>query len=99
MRSASTLIRPLIFLALLGAVVVAASGCGTSSANPERGRALFVAKCGVCHAMAQAGTTAEIGPDLDDAFASAREVGQNEDTVEGIVAAQIESPRPVNDNP
>ena len=99
MRSAFKLIRPLIALALLGAVVVAASGCGTSSADPERGRALFVAKCGVCHAMAQAGTSAEIGPDLDAAFASAREIGQDSDTVEGIVKAQVEFPRPSNGNP
>ena len=99
MRSAFKLIRPLIALALLGAVVVAASGCGTSSADPERGRALFVAKCGVCHAMAQAGTSAEIGPDLDAAFASAREIGEDSDTVEGIVKAQVEFPRPSNGNP
>ncbi len=98
MHRTAKLIRPLLALALLG-VVVAASGCGTTSANVERGRILFVQKCGTCHAMAQAGTTAQIGPDLDDAFASAREVGQTDATVEGITAAQIESPRPVTANP
>jgi mono/diheme cytochrome c family protein len=99
MQSPSPLIRPLLALAALAALVVAASGCGTTSADTTRGRVLFVQKCGVCHAMAQAGTTAQIGPNLDDAFASAREIGENSDTIEGIVAAQIESPRPVNDNP
>ncbi|HEV7615661.1 MAG TPA: cytochrome c [Solirubrobacterales bacterium] len=99
MKSPSQLIRPLLALAALAGVVVAASGCGTTSADEARGRVLFVQKCGVCHQLAQAGTTAEIGPNLDDAFASARAVGQNSDTVEGIVAAQIESPRPVNGNP
>ena len=99
MHSPSQLIRPLLALAALAATVVVASGCGTTSADPERGRVLFVQKCGVCHAMAQAGTTAQIGPDLDDAFASARESGQTDSTVEGITAAQVESPRPVNDNP
>lgn len=93
------LIRPLLALALLAGVVAAASGCGTTSANVERGRILFVQKCGTCHAMAQAGTTAQIGPSLDDAFASAREVGQTDATVKGIVAAQIESPRPTTANP
>ncbi len=78
---------------------MAASGCGTTSADVERGRVLFVQKCGTCHTLAQAGTTAQIGPDLDKAFASAREVGQTDATVEGIVSAQVESPRPVNDNP
>lgn len=91
-------IRPLLALALLAAVAVAASGCGTTSADTARGRVLFIQKCGTCHALAQAGTTAQIGPDLDDAFASAREVGQTAATVEGIVSAQIESPRPVTDN-
>jgi mono/diheme cytochrome c family protein len=99
MQSPSPLIRPLLALAALAAVAVVASGCGTTSADTTRGRVLFVQRCGVCHAMAQAGTTAQIGPNLDDAFASAREIGQNGDTIEGIVAAQIESPRPVNGNP
>jgi mono/diheme cytochrome c family protein len=99
MHSPSQLIRPLLVLAALAGVVVAASGCGTTSADETRGRMLFVQKCGVCHTLAQAGTTAQIGPNLDDAFAAARAVGENSDTVEGIVAAQVESPRPVNANP
>ncbi|HEY4778379.1 MAG TPA: c-type cytochrome [Solirubrobacterales bacterium] len=99
MRSPSHLIRPLLVLAALAGVVVAASGCGTTSADTTRGRVLFVQKCGVCHTLAQAGTTAEVGPDLDGAFAAAREVGENSDTIEGIVKAQVENPRPVNDDP
>jgi mono/diheme cytochrome c family protein len=99
MHRTSKLIRPLLALALLAAVAVAASGCGTTSADVERGRTLFVQKCGTCHAMAQAGTSGQIGPDLDHAFAAARESGQTSATVEGIVAGQIESPRPVTDNP
>ncbi len=43
----------------------------------QRGRTLFIQKCGVCHEMAQAGTTAQIGPNLDDAFAAAREAGRD----------------------
>jgi mono/diheme cytochrome c family protein len=99
MHSPSQLIRPLLALAALAGVVAVASGCGTTSADTTRGRILFVQKCGTCHTMAQAGTTAQVGPNLDDAFAAARAVGQNSATVEGIVAAQIESPRPVNANP
>ena len=99
MRSASKLTRPLLVLALLGVLVLAVSGCGTTSADPARGRTLFVNKCGVCHAMAEAGTTAEVGPDLDAAFAAAREIGQDSDTIEGIVEAQVEFPRPNNGNP
>ncbi len=91
--------RPLLVLAAMAALALPASGCGTTSADPERGRILFVEKCGVCHAMAQAGTTAQIGPDLDSAFASARAAGEGGDTVEGVVKAQVEFPRPSNANP
>jgi mono/diheme cytochrome c family protein len=91
--------RLLLVLAALAAVALPASGCGTSSADTARGRVLFVQKCGVCHTMAEAGTTAQIGPDLDDAFAAARAAGEGGDTVEGIVKAQVEFPRPSNDNP
>jgi mono/diheme cytochrome c family protein len=91
--------RPLLVLAALGALVLAASGCGTSSADVERGRVLFAQKCGVCHTLAQAGTTAQVGPNLDDAFAAAREAGEGGDTIEGIVKAQVENPRPSNEDP
>ncbi len=91
--------RPLLVLAALAALALPAAGCGTSTANVERGRVLFVQKCGVCHEMAQAGTTAQIGPNLDDAFAAAREVGETGDTVAGVVKAQVENPRPSNADP
>lgn len=92
-------IRALLAVAALAAIAVAASGCGTSKGDEERGRVLFIQKCGVCHEMAQAGTTAQIGPNLDEAFAAARAIGEDGDTVEGITAAQIENPRPSTDNP
>ena len=93
------LIRLPLALAALAGVALAASGCGTSTADEARGRVLFVQKCGVCHTLAQAGTTAQIGPNLDDAFAAARAAGEGGDTVEGIVKAQVEFPRPSNSNP
>lgn len=99
MPKLSTTIRPLLALVAVAAVALPASGCGTSDADPERGRSLFIQKCGTCHAMAQAGTTAQIGPDLDDAFSAARAVGEDDATVKGVVEAQIEFPRPSNDNP
>ncbi len=49
--------------------------------------------------MAQAGTTAQIGPDLDAAFAAARAAGEPGSTVEGVVKAQVEYPRPSTENP
>lgn len=91
--------RLLLLLAALAAIALPASGCGTSTADVERGRTLFVQKCGTCHAMAQAGTTAQIGPSMDAAFAAARASGQTGSTVEGIVKAQVEYPRPSSENP
>jgi mono/diheme cytochrome c family protein len=95
----SKLITPLLALTALVALALVASGCGTTDADPERGRALFVQKCGTCHALAQAGTSAETGPNLDHAFAAARSNGNDSDTIEGVVKAQVEYPREVNGNP
>jgi mono/diheme cytochrome c family protein len=92
-------LSPLLALAAIAAVALAASGCGTTEADPQRGRQLFVQNCGVCHELAQAGTTAQIGPNLDAAFAAARSAGEGGETIEGIVKAQVENPRPSNDNP
>lgn len=87
------------FVALIAAVLVI-SGCGTTSPNIARGRILFTAKCGVCHTLAQAGTSGTIGPNLDDAFAAAREAGGfDAATIEGIVENQVDNPRPGNGNP
>jgi cytochrome c2 len=91
--------RLLPALAATAAIAFAGSGCGTSSADEERGRVLFEQKCGTCHALAQAGTSGQLGPDLDDAFAAARASGQTDSTIEGVTKAQIEFPRPSNDNP
>jgi mono/diheme cytochrome c family protein len=92
-------IRLLAPLVALVAAVLVISGCGTTSPDIARGRVLFTSKCGVCHTLAQAGTTAQIGPNLDDAFSAAREVGMDGSTVEGVVKAQVDSPRPGNGNP
>jgi mono/diheme cytochrome c family protein len=92
-------IRLLAPLVALVATVLVISGCGTTSPDIARGRVLFSSKCGICHTLAQAGTTAQIGPNLDDAFAAAREVGMDGATVEGVVKAQVDDPRPANGNP
>jgi len=94
----SKLISPLLALVALFTLVAVASGCGTSSADPQRGRELFRVKCGTCHTLAQAGSTAQIGPNLDHAFAVARAVGNDSDTIEGVVKAQVEYPRLNNGN-
>jgi mono/diheme cytochrome c family protein len=98
MARLSKLIMPLLAVLALAALVVGASGCGTTNADPQRGRVLFKAKCGTCHTLAQAGTTGVQGPNLDDAFAAARANGNDSDTIEGVVKAQVDYPRPDNGN-
>jgi mono/diheme cytochrome c family protein len=98
MARLSKLISPLLALLALAGLVAVASGCGTTDADPQRGRELFRVKCGVCHAMAQAGATGAVGPNLDHAFAAARAEGNDSDTIEGVVKAQVEYPRPSNGN-
>jgi mono/diheme cytochrome c family protein len=99
MARASKLIPPLLALVALLAMMVVVSGCGTTDSDPQRGRTLFIQKCSECHAMAQAGTSGQIGPNLDHAFAAARAEGNDSDTIEGVVKAQVEYPRPSNGNP
>ncbi|HWP32469.1 MAG TPA: c-type cytochrome [Solirubrobacterales bacterium] len=91
--------RPLLVLAALGVLALAASGCGTGSADVARGRVLFIKKCAACHTMAEAGTSGTQGPNLDDAFAAARAAGEPGSTIEGVVMSQVENPRPSNANP
>src|ERR1700761_2334 len=93
-------IRLLVPIGALVAAVLVIAGCGTSSPDIARGRVLFTKDCGICHTLAQAGTTATVGPNLDDAFAAAREAGGFDGaTVEGVVKAQVDNPRPSNGNP
>jgi len=91
--------RFLLSLAALAAAAFASSGCGTTKVDEERGRTLFIQNCGACHTLAQAATTGQVGPNLDDAFAASRAAGEGASTFEGIVKTQVENPRPSNANP
>jgi len=76
------------------AATLAVAGCDLQeNADLDNGRELFTAQCGTCHALAEAGTTAQVGPDLDATFADARSNGFDSDTVEGVVESQIANPR------
>ena len=75
-------------------VMAALSGCGVTDRgnNVVNGKQQFVAKCGSCHVLARAGTKGVTGPNLDQAFARARQDGFGESTFEGIVHRQIQQP-------
>jgi mono/diheme cytochrome c family protein len=92
-------IRLLLALAAVAAFALPLAGCGTTTSDEARGRMLFRQNCGTCHTLAQAGTSGTIGPNLDDAFAAARAAGEGGETIEGVVKAQIENPRPRTGDP
>jgi cbb3-type cytochrome c oxidase subunit III len=80
--------------AVLGlAVALLAAGCGTGGivkgGDADRGKKLFLAKCGGCHTLAAAGTHGTVGPNLDDAFASDRKQGYKQVTIQQVVRQQI----------
>jgi mono/diheme cytochrome c family protein len=78
-------------------VLATMTGCDLQEdADIDRGRAIFTQKCGTCHALAEAGSTVNIGPNLDEAFAEARENGMDQDTIEGVVTDQVQIPRPAS---
>ncbi|MFN2612010.1 MAG: c-type cytochrome [Solirubrobacterales bacterium] len=88
---------PVALAMLAVAALMVLAGCDLQeNADREKGRMLFQQKCGVCHTLAEAGTSAQIGPNLDDAFAQARATGADRDTIEGVVTAQVENPRPAS---
>ena len=76
------------------AAALLAGGCGTGgiskAGDTDRGKALFLQKCGGCHTLAAAGTHGNQGPNLDDAFAYSRRQGFKQVTIEQVVRDQIE---------
>jgi mono/diheme cytochrome c family protein len=77
---------------------LAATGCGTpglseaGEGDAQRGKELYVEKCGSCHVLEDAGTRGTIGPNLDDAFKQSRVDGLGEDTIRSVVRMQIAYP-------
>jgi hypothetical protein len=94
--------RKLVGLLALGAVMLAAAGCGAvahiTEGNPAQGKSLFIAKCGSCHTLANAKTQGKIGPDLDYAFAAVKgkefssSPDQHLSTIVDVVRGQIAYP-------
>ena len=87
----------LVCAALAVASLAGMTGCDLQeNSDTDNGQQLFTQKCGSCHTLTAAGTNADVGPNLDDAFAGARASGMDQDTIEGVVESQIENPRPAN---
>ena len=80
----------------LAAAALLAAGCGTGGVataadhpDLQNGQKLFSTSCGGCHTLSAAGTSGTIGPNLDDAFATSRQEGYADSTIENVVLDQI----------
>lgn len=81
--------------AVLGACALAVAGCGGGdafeSADLDAGKDKFIALCAQCHTLADSGRPpSAIGPNLDDSFRAARQVGMEDVQFAGVVSRWIE---------
>lgn len=95
----NTLVRRLAAVIAVGVAAVGLSACGGSGepADLAAGKATFAA-CAGCHALSDAGSTAVIGPNLDDAWRASRQVGIADSQYAGTIErwiriAQLPMPR------
>src|SRR3954471_6422266 len=72
-------------------LMIGASGCGVTGEHTDvvAGKRVFVQKCGACHVLKRAGTQGVLGPNLDEAFRTARTEGFGQNTFAGVVEHQI----------
>src|SRR5438445_7512755 len=79
--------------ALLGAAtaLVACGGGARPNDNDSliAGKKTFYSKCGSCHVLAHANTHGTVGPNLDQAFDSARKSGFRASAIYSVVLGQI----------
>jgi mono/diheme cytochrome c family protein len=88
----------LVICAVASALLLA--GCGStghtafSAAGGSGGKKIFQDHCASCHALADAGSTATVGPDLDAAFGCARAQGFKDSTIRDVIRGQIDYASP-----
>jgi mono/diheme cytochrome c family protein len=81
-------------LALAAALPLLVAGCGREhQADLVNGKAMFVQKCSSCHTLKRANAQGVQGPNLDEAFQTARADGMTASTVRGVVRRQIANVR------
>src|SRR5207302_8217878 len=75
-------------------LLVALGGCSLKhpTADPVRGKQLFVSKCGSCHTLSHAATSGTVGPNLDDAFRQDRADGVKSTSIQGLISYWIHYP-------
>jgi mono/diheme cytochrome c family protein len=67
---------------------------GMEGGNTGKGKELFVQNCASCHTLADAGTVANVGPNLDTALGWSCKQGFAEDTLYSVVLGQIDLAAP-----
>jgi mono/diheme cytochrome c family protein len=88
-------VAPLLAAGLLAVGCGGEDTTGLEGADTASGKDLFVSgaegrqPCGSCHSLADAGTAATVGPDLDDAFRQSRADGFDDSTVFRVTLDQI----------
>ena len=75
----------------LGAGSIGLTACGDSGtpADTAAGKTVFSASCASCHALADAGSTGLIGPNLDDSWRASREAGFHDSQFAGTIERWI----------
>lgn len=84
--------RSLLAVACSAVAAVTLTACGGGGGDAANGEKLFKTSCGSCHTMTHAGTTGNIGPNLDDAFRGPRAEGFKSSSFRGVVEQWIKSP-------
>ncbi|MGI8633505.1 MAG: c-type cytochrome [Solirubrobacterales bacterium] len=95
-RLSTSALRPRRLVGVAAAAVAAAAmaGCDVAeNADLQNGQLKFTENCGSCHILAHAGSSGQIGPNLDAAFKQSRADGMTSNTIEGVVERQIAHPQ------
>jgi mono/diheme cytochrome c family protein len=87
----TTPMRRLSVVLTLGILSLGLSACGDAGepADLASGKTTFVSSCGTCHALADAGTTTLIGPNMDDSFRASRQAGFDDAQFAGTIERWI----------
>lgn len=83
----------------LGSVGLTACGGSSEPIDMAAGKTVFAASCASCHALADAGSTGLIGPNLDDSWRASREAGFEDSQFAGTIERWIrmaQKPMPRN---
>lgn len=85
-------------IAAVAAITLLVAACGgtvgytKATGDRANGKQLFSQKCAGCHTLADAGSTSQIGPNLDFAFLQSRRDGLGQSTIAQVVRGQIAYP-------